>query len=183
MLEDLFKQADQILNPPPAWEDESGWEQAPIPSDAHIGKWEYAKHPLAMPKEMICCTHCNCLALPRNGDLDLQMYWILMAAPTDTGEEVLEHLRRRFPGEMFFTSESTPGTVYIVHVTEKANQEVINETYRIADLIYERNEKEKETLRLLPAVATVDRPLLRLWEPDKKHESQAEVSECIDPLS
>jgi hypothetical protein len=120
----------------------------------------------------------------RNGDLDLQMNWILnIVFRMDTGEEVLEHLRRRFPGEMFFTSEPTPGTVYIVHVTEKANQEVINETYRIADLIYERNEKEKENLRLLPAVAAVDRPLLRLWEPEKKHESQAEVSECIDPLS
>jgi hypothetical protein len=85
MLEDLFKQADQILNPPPAWEDESGWEQAPIPSDAHIGKWEYAKHPPAMPKEMICCTHCSCLALRLKEIYHNEYpYWCLHCGPQET---------------------------------------------------------------------------------------------------
>ena len=98
----------------------------------------------------------------------------------DTAESVIEHLRNRFPDEQFFSTLFLPGMQYIVHETEVANQAIIDETYRIADLIYERNEREKNSdSSLLRGVVSHSPLLLQLWEPD---ESQAKISECTEPL-
>lgn len=104
---------------------------------------------------------------------------------TDSAEAVLNHLRERFPKEEFYSTIFLPGMMYIIHRTEVANQEIINETYRIADLIYERNEKEKNADScLLRGVVDRSPKQLQLWEHQSEtNESQAEIPECAQPLS
>lgn len=103
----------------------------------------------------------------------------------ETATSVMEHLQNRFPKEEFFATEFMPGMVYLVHKTETANQEIINETYRIADMIYERNDKEKNADScLLRGVVSRSPKQLQLWEHQvEPNENQAEISECTHPLS
>ena len=96
----------------------------------------------------------------------------------DTAETVLEHLRNKFPNEQFYSTVFLPGMQYIVHETEVANQAIIDETYRIADLIYDRNGNAESSL-LLRGIVRSSPLQLQLWEPN---ENQAKVSECIEPL-
>lgn len=100
----------------------------------------------------------------------------------DTAREICDHLSRCFQEE-FWIAEFVPGMFYIVHKTKttapdftgacgwEGDFEIINETYRIADLIYERNEREKQerqNFRLLPSTTySNNSPIIKLWEPDR----------------
>jgi hypothetical protein len=88
---DIFQQAEDILHMDrtPALEvqveeDTSDWIQNPVPADHLPGRWQYAFHPPAGPKEFIVCK-CGCLSIRLLKTYhDKYPYWCFHCGPQET---------------------------------------------------------------------------------------------------